>query len=676
MTLEEVIIDFGANKELKIKNYIDYGSFYVALTRVRNGSNLFLKSYDRSYIKVRKGLHEKVSAFQKFNSYQLKKIYLDEKIFEDENREFKFGYLNCNGLMDASHAEYINADRNLPQLHLLALAETQLTKDYPDDQIENIMQKWRIVKRYDAPDRKHMGLILLVPRDKYDRVWPQLHTIIECPLWRQNDLQIQGLKVNMRQGLKLGFVYCRATPSISEVEAIKSCFGSCHFLVGDLNLSTGNSEDKRKLELLCSDDKFLALKEVTRLRSGKQIDHIIAMNEFQNNCFCTSYINFCSDHKAIIARMGDEFTQEFLRKTTFSSEKHQKETTQMSETKKTPESEHRSPKKMKMSKHSRMSTVSARSKSPKGNKDKNENNLRDKEFHRRFMNPDSSTCWLNSCLQLLLNGIDQMPYSPHFSSPLGLELLRLKHQTNVLNPINIKKIVMKEERTRVENNPGALFLDLENGQQCVRDFFLALGESLYSWLDVYELYHFKLTEQTICGNPDCKRISSGGIYPHLYLEMEVPTAGSNFSFLVEKELSNSFTVDYHCETRLGGCGSRMQAEHRTIIDSILDKYFLIVVLSRVIFGPNGQPELNNGRVCATGEIEIYDKAGIHGKFHPIAVIEHSGFMRGDGETRGHYTCDVKAKDGSWYKTSDNNEPRKITSNQVSKKASVILYLKK
>ena len=45
-TLNEVIIDFGPDKELGIRNYILPGSFYVALTRVRLGENVFLKSFD------------------------------------------------------------------------------------------------------------------------------------------------------------------------------------------------------------------------------------------------------------------------------------------------------------------------------------------------------------------------------------------------------------------------------------------------------------------------------------------------------------------------------------------------------------------------------------------------------------------------------------------------------
>ena len=44
-TLEEVIIDFGVDVDRKIKNYICAGSFYVALTRVREGCKLFLKSF-------------------------------------------------------------------------------------------------------------------------------------------------------------------------------------------------------------------------------------------------------------------------------------------------------------------------------------------------------------------------------------------------------------------------------------------------------------------------------------------------------------------------------------------------------------------------------------------------------------------------------------------------------
>ena len=80
-TLEEVIIDFGPDLERKIKNYICPGSFYVALTRVRESKKLYLKSFDKSYIQVNKSIEEKVNAMKKFRPYRFKKIYLDQKIF-------------------------------------------------------------------------------------------------------------------------------------------------------------------------------------------------------------------------------------------------------------------------------------------------------------------------------------------------------------------------------------------------------------------------------------------------------------------------------------------------------------------------------------------------------------------------------------------------------------------
>ena len=55
-----MIIDFGPDLVNKIRNYILPGSFYVALTRVKMGSAVFLKSFDPSYIQVNKSIEEKV----------------------------------------------------------------------------------------------------------------------------------------------------------------------------------------------------------------------------------------------------------------------------------------------------------------------------------------------------------------------------------------------------------------------------------------------------------------------------------------------------------------------------------------------------------------------------------------------------------------------------------------
>ena len=82
----------------KIRNYIVEGSFYVAITHVRRGTKLFLKSFERSYIKTNKEIKEKVIAMRKFKPYLQKKIYLDEEVFNEPANEVKIGCLNINGV--------------------------------------------------------------------------------------------------------------------------------------------------------------------------------------------------------------------------------------------------------------------------------------------------------------------------------------------------------------------------------------------------------------------------------------------------------------------------------------------------------------------------------------------------------------------------------------------------
>ena len=232
-TLNEVIVDFGADKENNIKNFICTGSFYVAITRVREGSKVFLRSFHNSYIAVNEKIEEKVNAMRKFDSYQMKKIYLNEQIFIMENDELKFGYLNINGLIDGNHAEYLNEDKNLLCLHVLVLAETKLDSSFKNSSLSKILSRWDIIGRYDAEDSsKHMGLLLMTPRIFSDKIRNEIKTITHQPAKRNNQLQIQGLIVRTSKSLTVGFIYCRSTPNMSEVKAIVKYFKECHALLG------------------------------------------------------------------------------------------------------------------------------------------------------------------------------------------------------------------------------------------------------------------------------------------------------------------------------------------------------------------------------------------------------------------------------------------------------------
>ena len=64
------------------------------------------------------------------------------------------------------------------------------------------------------------------------------------------------------------------------------------------------------------------------------------------------------------------------------------------------------------------------------------------------------------------------------------------------------------------------------------------------------------------------------------------------------------------------------------------------------------------------------------EYEPIALIEHQGLMLNEGETRGHYICDLKdEKSQRWFRTNDNLKPLEISSDNVTKKPVVVLYKK-
>ena len=225
-TLEEVIIDFGPDKERGIKNFVCPGSFYVALTRVREGRNVFLRSFDKSYIEANEKIENKISAMRKFNSYKFKKIYLDEDIFENGITEVKVGYLNINGLIDGGHAEYLNEDKNLINLDLLCLAETKLDQSVSSSAVEKKLSNWNVICRYDSNDgTKHMGLILL--SSQKSRILNQLSSFRHQTAKRDGKLHIQGIIVRLRKPVSIGFIYCRTTPNQREVEATSLSFKEC-----------------------------------------------------------------------------------------------------------------------------------------------------------------------------------------------------------------------------------------------------------------------------------------------------------------------------------------------------------------------------------------------------------------------------------------------------------------
>ena len=63
------------------------------------------------------------------------------------------------------------------------------------------------------------------------------------------------------------------------------------------------------------------------------------------------------------------------------------------------------------------------------------------------------TCWLNSCLQLVLTAIDydESTAERTLTSELGIELLKLHSKSGIetLDPVFVKDIIVTSEDTRI-----------------------------------------------------------------------------------------------------------------------------------------------------------------------------------------------------------------------------------
>ena len=143
-----------------------------------------------------------------------------------DESEVKVGYLNINGVKDGNHALYLNSDHNLKNLDILVLAETKLNDSDSSQNIENILNSWTLLGRYDSKDgKKHMGLILLTKLNGSiaSKIESSTHEVVK----RDGNLQIQGLILRVINGYNLGFVYCRSSPTNAEVKAMNKYFNEC-----------------------------------------------------------------------------------------------------------------------------------------------------------------------------------------------------------------------------------------------------------------------------------------------------------------------------------------------------------------------------------------------------------------------------------------------------------------
>ena len=319
-TLDEVIIDFS--HEAGERANIQWGSFYVALTRVKEGKNVYLKTFEESYITFNIKVENKIAAMREQKQYRFKKIYLSEKIFNDDE-EIKLGYFNIRGFLESDHAKYLDHDFNLLRVNFLVISETWLNHETANHEVISKLKNWKIIKRLDATDnRKHMGILFLAPNSytEYQDALFNLDYVEGYSKRKNNTLLYQGIIIELNIIYKrIVCLYIRETPNKEETNEISNRFRDFDCIMGDLNLNPAIPDQKSKLLAICGKDKMLALEEITTVFNN-QLEHIILEKTLFDNCFATSFFNLASDHKPVVVRIGERmsnFTKEFKEKRNF-----------------------------------------------------------------------------------------------------------------------------------------------------------------------------------------------------------------------------------------------------------------------------------------------------------------------------------------------------------------------
>ena len=175
---------------------------------------------------------------------------------------------------------------------------------------------------------------------------------------------------------------------------------------------------------------------------------------------------------------------------------------------------------------------------------------------RRIINPDLETCWLNSCLQLVLNALDFKENVSETGSILWQNLVWLqgKDASVPLDPSDVKQAIIFTERERILKRniaPLHTLFDLGNlpglnndefragriGQQDCRDFFYCINENRDVWLDVFDLFSVKTLNETECCNCGYVSRQELSVDDRTLIALTCPTSEINMKKFLEDQLN-------------------------------------------------------------------------------------------------------------------------------------------
>jgi len=279
-TLDDVIIDFS--EENRRRTPTSAGIFYVAATRVKKLSSLYLNSFDRSMIVCSKVVTAELERLRNHGRYTFyKEPFSSNMLNRGHHKEVKIVYLNINGLLLADHLDNLNHDKNLKAADIICIAESKLDEVVASEAVD--LTDFRQLVRLDFRHQS-MGMII------YKRITSS-HVTCEVHYKMNTEHKTQIIQVNINEQTKIAFVYLHPTTSDAGMNNVLSDVRGNEIIMGDLNIDSLQKSSRNKLELLCH-RMNLIISDHGATHINSQIDHVLIPITYAKVLLCSNLPKF------------------------------------------------------------------------------------------------------------------------------------------------------------------------------------------------------------------------------------------------------------------------------------------------------------------------------------------------------------------------------------------------
>ena len=285
------------------------------------------------------------------------------------------------------------------------------------------------------------------------------------------------------------------------------------------------------------------------------------------------------------------------------------------------------------------------------------------QFNRRFLNPNSDSCWINSMIQMILTAMDHSD-DLNFKSALGIQLTMIQFET-VVDPKPFKVLLQneKEKYSTYDSSENIVY-----NQQDAKEFVstLSLYKENEAWNDVCNMIQHKLLETFTC--MQCEHKTQRVLEAQLFQTIELPPNNIKLKRSIQKCFNDS---DEYPEKRWDDHESDCVGATRKV--QIITKESSSLLMINI----NRDERSVRNRNDASDDLILVDDKSIPRTFELIAAVEHIGNITSEGADQGHYICDVKYHaDKKWYRTDDEKMPKLIEKQKVTKRPYILLYRRK